>query len=406
MQGADGTAWLRAARVAAAQLPAADRLHVEGLRVELRANDAAALRWVRKSMQPLSSIPAHASTREYSLSLLYCDDTVSEAIRNLNDIGIVRMRKHGRDHFLRLARPASETTVYCDPDEGVVWISDRMRNAVILLVSARTKHPAMALASLTRDVVNAHLAAQGWTLFHAGAVDTDRGALMVVGNGGAGKTSLLLALMCGAARFIANELLYARAGEDGLRVLGYPMPIAVGLGTAMQFPALAERIDSPGELEFPRHRLKLSRVVHTPRKQWQDLDDKLQLLPVELCQLLGAPAAVAGGALCGVVVPRVGVQAMEPSIEYLSSVAVQRVLAHNHLGLAAHSRHRPWMELNLESCNGMGRNGVRRLLGALGALTPVRVHFGLSLETFERNSGYAQFLLDAQARAPLAALAA
>ncbi len=376
--------------------------HVEGLEVELRAVDPASIRWVLKSMQPLSLTTARDTRAKYSVTYVYSDEIVQEAIENLNDIDLVHIRRHGQVRYVRLSRPSASSVLYTDPDEGVLWVSDLANNSVYLIVSSRTKHPAMAFASLTRELVTRYLAQEGWTLFHAGAVDTPSGALMVVGNGGAGKTSLLMAFLCAGARFVANELLYVRQCDDGPRLLGFPMPIAVGLGTALQFPPLAERIDSPGELEYPRNRLKLSRVVNTPQSEWKDLEDKLQVLPSELSKLLGAPPPAPGGSICGVVVPMVGRKPALQAVEHLSTEAVSKILSNNHIGLTQDSRYRPWMELNF----GPGptqRHGP--IIASLSELSPVRFRFGLSLETFEQNRTYIDALRVAHEQESLTAFA-
>lgn len=313
-------------------------------------------------------------------------------IRHLDDIDIIPIRRHGQVRYVRRARPSSDAVVYCDPDEGILWLSDLDSDSIFLIVSSRTTWPALAFASVTIELVTGYLAEQGWTLFHAGAVDTASGALMVVGNEGAGKTSLLLALLCGGVRFIANELLFVRKAAEGFRVLGFPRAVAVGLGTAMQFPQLADLIDSPDGLQFPRRRLSLSRIVRTPRSEWKNLEDKLQLLPSELSELLDAPAATPGGTLRALVVPMVNKESREVVAERLSHDSALEVLSDNHIGLTQDSRYRPWLETNFRSGS---MDGHDRLLAELSELSPVRFRFGLSLDSFEDTRTYAGRLLNA-----------
>lgn len=376
---------------------ASQSFQIEGMQVELRALDPASINWVLKSMQPLSLIPAHGAQKKYTVTCLYSDDIVLDTIRNLNDIDIVCIRRHGKSSFVRLSRPSVDTVLYCDPDEGVLWLSDLADNTVYLVVSSRTRHAAHAFASITREVVTQHLAAQGWTLFHAGAVHTKNGTVMVVGNSGAGKTSLLLALLRGGTRFIANELLYVRCAADGLRVLGFPMPIAVGLGTAMQFAPLAALITSPGGLEFPRNRLSLARVVNTSQSEWPQLEDKLQLMPGELCDLLGAPPPLAGGTLVAVVVPSVALEGVAHSLERLSSMQIGKILSTNHTGLTKDSSYPPWLELNLPRAT---KKGHKRMMASLAELNPLRFQFCLSLDTVEHYYTYTDSLLKAQRQLP------
>jgi len=392
------TDYVNAIRSAMPANCASQHMQVEGLDVELRALDPASIAWVLRYMQPLSLAPAQEVRARYTVNFMYSDDLMLDAIEHLNDIDLVQVRRHGRDRFVRRARPAPDAVAYCDPDEGILWLSDLASDSIYVVVSSRTKHPAIVFASLVREVVTRYLAEQGWTLFHAGAVATPRGALMVVGNAGAGKTSLLLALLCGGASFIANEVLFVRDGEQGLEVLGYPMAIAVGLGTALQFAPLAERIDSPGALEYPRNRLKLEQVIATPRSEWPGLDDKLQLLPLELSRILGAPAPTAGGALCGLVVPMVSRQAGDEAVaQALSQAEARAIVAHNHLGLSQNSSHKPWLALSFSDGPSDGQD---RLFDRLAALSPQRFRFALSLETPDETDTYLAALLGAIASRP------
>lgn len=382
---------LAAIREAAAQPAATGHCFVAGLDLELQAADAATVRWAMCYLEPLIQAARQPTRRRYIACCLYSDQIVQLAIGQLQDIELVPVRRAGRDSYLRRARPAPHIVVYVDPDEGLLWVSDLASEVVTLVVSSRTKLPAMAFANLARELLTGYLAEQGWTLFHAGAVLAPGGVLMVIGYGGSGKTTLLLALMCGGLAFIANELLFVRLTGQGLEALAYPMAVAVGLGSAMQIPALAELIDGPDILQFPRHRLDLSRIVNTPRDQWPGLPDKLQLLPGELCALLQAQAPLAGGPICGLVVPCVNNQAAGAScIEPLGFQAARSIISDNHIGLDAHSRHRPWLALSFQPAPAQQ---AEPLCDALAALNPKRYHFGLSADQPGKNAKDVKHLL-------------
>ena len=195
-----------------------------------------------------------------------------------------------------------------------------------------------------RNTVIAYLEDQGWVSYHAGAVDTEQGVLMIIGNSGAGKTSLILALLRNGARYIANERLLIRQEAEGFNLLGYPMAIAVGIGTARQFRGLSQLVDSPDQLLYPRSRFSKSRVARASPEQQLLLDDKLQLLPEELLQYIGADNAVCGGTVHSIVVPQVSRVPIATLVEPLQQPALLQVLLDNYMGLKSDRAHPVWVQ--------------------------------------------------------------
>jgi hypothetical protein len=384
--------WLIAARTAVPEKCCRERFFLEGLEVELRSIDPAPSRWVLKYLEPLSLMPPQDRQRIYTVTYLHSDEIVLAAIRSFDDFDIVPVRRHGHTRYVRRRKLSANTIVYCDPDEGIIWLSDLDINSIILIVSSRTMWPSVAFADVAIELVTRYLEEQDWTLFHAGAVHTERGTLMVVGYSGTGKTSLILALLAGGARFIANELLFVRSTALGVRVLGFPRAIAVGLGSAVQFPLLADLIDAPDELLFPRRRLNRSSIVGAPRSEWQHLEDKLQLLPSEISPRLNSPAAIAGGTLLAVVVPKIDKTLKRAMVESLNYESVYKIVSDNHLGLSENGRHRPWLEMNFRP---ESKNVQTTLLEELSGLSPIRFRFGFSEDSLAATHGYADQLLRA-----------
>ncbi|HWI03248.1 MAG TPA: hypothetical protein VNT52_05385, partial [Acidimicrobiales bacterium] len=64
--------------------------------------------------------------------------------------------------------------------------------------------------SLFATVVPLALAATGRVAFHASAVDVDGAAVVIVGEGGAGKSTLATALCLEGGRLIADDITYVR----------------------------------------------------------------------------------------------------------------------------------------------------------------------------------------------------
>jgi hypothetical protein len=393
---ADGMSadWIAAIGAAESDCRAVGQIHVEGLEISIATRDPSPLNWALRSLEPLSLVPNGPIRRRYRIVYIQSDDIVLSAIRSLSAVEVIPPRMHKRGGTLWRARPAAALVVYCDPGEGILWLCNLADDTVHMVVSSRTSLPALSLASLTRTIITRYLETDGWTIFHAGAVETGAGVLMLVGHAGAGKTSLLMALLAGGARYISNERVFVRREGDVFRVLGFPMAVAVGLGTALQFPQLAPLIEVPDRLVYPRRRFKAERVAETARDDWPGLDDKLQLLPWELAELFAGPAAVAGGTLRGIVIPQAARGPADVVITALPADHIVEMLSSNLFEAGRDGAYPPWMEMNFPPYPEVEDDDD---LHALARVSAVRFSFGLSRERLAEVQGYVPRLLEATA---------
>lgn len=363
---ADVPDWIATILRSAHEMYFSDKFTIEGLEVKLSSVDPSLVKWVLKYLQPLSLALPSKKKEECAFFCLYSDDTILEASRYFAIDKNIKFTGIGKDRaLLKCANVSDKIIAYCSSSDGILWVADFDAKMIFVIFSSRTKMPALDFSRTVRDVITAYLMDQGWALYHAGAVDTANGALMIVGNPGAGKTSLILALLRDGARYIANEQLFVRTDDDTFRVLGYPLAIAVGLGTALQFPGLRDLAECPDPLLYPRRRYSARRIARTPKDEWPSLDDKLQLLPEELGAYVGAPGVVAGGSLSAVVVPRVSKTPVAPKTETLDQSVAWDILSDNLLeplnnksrfawsGMAAKGRHTNDDESSIDGLSNM-----------------------------------------------------
>jgi len=387
--------WVCAVLGAAGERYFSDRFHIEGLEIVLNSVDPSLVRWALRYLQPLSMGSDAPEQESCTIFCLYSDELVLEATRHFAVEDNVEFLGYAKDRALLKCAHISDTLIlYCNGRGGLFWLADFESRTIFIVFSSRSKMPALDFARTVRDVVTSYLTDQGWSLYHAGAVDTPAGAVMIVGNPGAGKTSLILALVRGGARYIANEQLFVRADGDSVRVLGYPLAIAVGLGTALQFPGLSDLVENPDLMLYPRRRFSASRLARTPRSRWPFLDDKLQLLPEELDSYLGmpgvAPGGRPGGRLCALVVPQMRKKPVAPEARALGRRALSRLLSDNLLDATLSQSRLSWSQMVVQGASGIDDEGSVKRLCDMGA-----VRFRFSLSASEGNGLHIDMLLDA-----------
>lgn len=319
-------------------------LGIEGLDMALAANEPALVDWVLKYLQPLSLTRNEQATRSIFCACVHSDDLVKRCIQYLSCAGLTTFERLGKDdRILACARISSTMTLYCDQGNGVAWLTDFSSDSIHLLFSSRTRQPALDFARTVRNTVVAYLQNENWVSYHAGAVEMSHGVVMIVGDSGAGKTSLITALMKDGARYVANERLLVKEEASGVRALGYPMAIAIGLGTLMQFRELDKLIDSPETLLYPTNRFSRRRVRRTPVHARHELHDKLQFLPEELSEHLNCPQASPGGIIEGVVVPSVSRTDSAARCISLEPDYLQKSLSRNFMGIDVDPNRPQWV---------------------------------------------------------------
>ncbi|MGI9420551.1 MAG: hypothetical protein ACR2RA_22235 [Geminicoccaceae bacterium] len=315
---------------------------------------------------------------------------MAEAVRYLGNEDNIDFFGKGKDSAkLKCAELSDDLTLYCNGPDGVFWLADFGRKTMTMVFSSRTPRPALDFSRMVRDIITGYLTDRSWSLYHAGAVETSEGVLMIVGNPGAGKTTLILALVRDGARYIANEQVFVRAEGDRFQVLGYPLAIAIGLGTALQFPGLSPLIETPDPLLYPRRRMSASRIRETPREKWPSLDDKLQLLPEEIDRYVGPSGFVPGGRLRALVVPRIGKSPTPPKIERLDEDTSYDILADNLLEPLLNRSRFAWSRMVAKDLRSEDEDD--ELLERLCTVDAVRFEYSLSAS--EDGSGFTDMLL-------------
>jgi hypothetical protein len=165
----------------------------------------------------------------------------------------------------------------------------------ITIICCDTPDALMNLARHLREIGYRLAENDGWICLHASAADLDGQAVAIVGDSGAGKTTMALALSARHGwRFLANDRLMVRLDPStgSLRAVAMPCPIRVNSGTLR------------GLAINDAHEWDLSRPKPGHDSDWSQFRGaaKLNVLPSEWRELAGTDLSPAGS-LAAVLLP-------------------------------------------------------------------------------------------------------
>jgi len=103
---------------------------------------------------------------------------------------------------------------------GVLDLLDLGRGAGLHWIADARRHPPFDLSSPFRLLFHWWMRRRGLQFMHGGAVGTKNGALLIVGKGGSGKSTVALACMSAGMRYLGDDYVLARAA---------PVPEVFGL---------------------------------------------------------------------------------------------------------------------------------------------------------------------------------
>lgn len=276
---------------------------VQGLKLGLWASEAGYYPRLLQYLHPLPLEKPLPVQYHFRMGCFVGDEIFQQAIKSIDQgaVDISRVDTGHREIERIVFSP--ELIVDCDRYQGMLWVTDLARYSVTMVFSSRTHWKSLEVGRCAREIINGYLEDRDWQVFHSGAVQTESGTFVVIGNAGAGKTSLILSLVSSGAHFISNERSYITLENGELHTLVSPLPVAIGMGTALQFPQIRHFIRHPEYCLYPPRRMNRDLIRKTPENRWPELEDKVQLLPAEIIAALSAPEGLAGGKVTGIVVP-------------------------------------------------------------------------------------------------------
>ncbi len=366
-------------------LPHQGDFSIHGLKINIHAYDPETYSWVEKYLYPLNLFKEDgASETIYSVNIFHSDDLVQAVLNSIRNAEVDTQQISNARRYVDRISINEHVTVDCDPAYGMLWVTDRSNNSITLVLSIKVRWPLLEISRVVRDLITRFLEDQGWVIFHAGAVQINQKNYMVVGDASAGKTSFIIALLSSGAAFISNERVFVKIENGKARIMSFPMPIAVGLGTMAQYPELINYVREPQFCLYPPRRINFSKVLNTPERAWPRLEDKIQFLPQEITEKFSDVTGVTDGDIAGVIVPDFQ-KSQSINVTPLNKEAIQKVVKNNHINREFDEIYPPWMPLPFIQPS---KDCIKETISFLTDLPSIKVRFSADKNSRNETNTY------------------
>ncbi len=189
-------------------------------------------------------------------------------------------------HMIRLpAWTAAPCTVAAVQESfRVVYLVDQSTRSVAILSMENNRHARTALMRVVRELAMNYARCEGGLLLHAAALTLGDRGVLIAGEKGAGKTSLLLYLLreTGAVYVSNDRVLLPTPTARGVR--GMPTIVTVRRETVALLPDLQSTVRTWSS-DY-RRTLDEARADRQPARP--NLHDSYHFSPAQLCELVGA----------------------------------------------------------------------------------------------------------------------
>ncbi|MER7048081.1 hypothetical protein [Streptomyces jumonjinensis] len=205
--------------------------------------------------------------------------------------GSAMLYRRDGDGTVTAAQPGRDLAFRYQPDERRLRIAGGDDTPV-----------ATAAARLARELLRSQLLADGWTILHASAAVQDGHTVLTLGGKGAGKTTTALLLARAGWRLLANDRVFVRPEDGGVRVLPWPAAAAIGLGLLDAlglYDGVRGRVLAGERLHPTQHQRVTDALTSGSREPLfneRGKELKPQFFPDQLDTWLGMPLAAEGRA--------------------------------------------------------------------------------------------------------------
>ena len=186
------------------------------------------------------------------------------------------------------------------PERRVAYVHNPV-DGTIRVVGPDESQVKLDTARIARMLVTNELEQRGWVVLHAACVIGPEGGVLVIGNKGAGKTTLSLILSSlGTRALLANDRCLVRTDGNVVQALPWPGSVSIGFGllTGLGWAELAARSIRNGAEQHPFQHSDVAALLaagsFTPRFGEDGRELKFEVMVPQLAECFGIDVATEG----------------------------------------------------------------------------------------------------------------
>ncbi|SHE93246.1 hypothetical protein SAMN05444392_10519 [Seinonella peptonophila] len=148
----------------------------------------------------------------------------------------------------------SDGSILYDRKKMLFLICDQNFQQIFLVASPKSQGFIYEPARMVRELMTRYMERKGFFLLHAAAVEKDGKAILLCGDKGAGKTTMMLGLLAAGYNLISNDKVYVGIENRKVKIYTWPGPVGITMQTVFHYTALQQLIDRSEQLMFPQFR--------------------------------------------------------------------------------------------------------------------------------------------------------
>lgn len=212
-----------------------------------------------------------------------------------------------------------------------------------IIAKENTLYKKQQALRVIRELLLRTLENYGYIFFHSAAINYNNKGIMIIGNSGTGKTTLMSHLLNNLnSNFISNDRVFLKK-ENYISLRYFPLPIRLGIGTIKSISQLRSYI-SNHKLFRTQNTMFADKELNLVLDKYNVFLDKnkIELTPLEFTKALNLNT-IEKTVLNLIIVPNIIKESDKISIKELNSIDKNRVLSENCFTPKDESWINPWL---------------------------------------------------------------
>ena len=175
-------------------LPNSGSIKVDGLTIGLHGESSNLSHWLKTMAGFASHDTSLPDLSSHAIGVTCCDATICSIATLLTSTTECQTYSRGNESVLR-SKIGADVVLDYFPYLGAAWIGSASLQTTEYVYSSRTPFPHLELRLGFVDLINQYMESRGWHSLHSGACRIGEHIVLIVGDSGAGKTTLISRLV-------------------------------------------------------------------------------------------------------------------------------------------------------------------------------------------------------------------